>query len=209
MNVLIFGATGGIGKWAVKHARERGYNVTVYVRNAAKIKDETLHVVEGEITDYEKMKEAVRGQDAVVWTIGIPLKRDYEGTAATDGHVNLLKAMEETGVRRLVDWGTPSVKFDKDKKSFTTVVPGIAAGLLYTKAKKEMVDIGEMLKQSDLDWTLVRFIAPKDKPFTRKIKVSFGDKTINWIISRADIAYFMINQIEDMTYNKSMPIIGS
>lgn len=36
MKVLIFGATGGIGKWAVKHALMQGHEVTVFVRNASK-----------------------------------------------------------------------------------------------------------------------------------------------------------------------------
>ena len=209
MKVIIFGATGGIGKWAVKHAKDKGYEVTVYVRNAAKITDKDINVVQGEISDYDKMKDALMGQDAVVWTVGLPLKRDYEGTATTDGHKNLLKAMKETGVKRLVDWGTPSVHSEEDKKSFTTVVPGFMASILYTKAKSEMVAIGEMLKNSDLDWTLVRFMAPKDTPFTGKVKVSFGDVKAKWNISREDIAWFMVNQIEDRTYIRSMPIIGS
>lgn len=37
MKVLIFGATGGIGKWAVKHAFKKGHEVTAFVRNPQKI----------------------------------------------------------------------------------------------------------------------------------------------------------------------------
>ena len=193
MKVIIFGATGGIGKWAVKHAQEKGYDVSVYVRNPAKIKDASLNVIQGEVNDYEKMKEAIRGQDAVVWTVGIPLKRNYEGTASSDGHANLVRAMEETGVKRLIDWGTPSVRSVEDKKSFLTVIPGIAAGILYTKAKKEMVAIGDQLRASSLDWTMVRFLAPKDTPYTGNVKVSFGDKKLKFSISREDIAAFILN----------------
>ena len=50
MKVIIFGATGGIGKWAVKYALEKGYDVTVFVRNAKKVQPhEHLTVIEGQI----------------------------------------------------------------------------------------------------------------------------------------------------------------
>lgn len=50
MNVIIFGATGGIGKWAVKHALQSGHHVTAYVRNAQKITEtnQNLTVIQGE-----------------------------------------------------------------------------------------------------------------------------------------------------------------
>lgn len=211
MNVIIFGATGGIGKWAVKHALEKGYNVTAYVRNIQKveIKNEKLSIVQGEICDYDKVKSALAGQDAVIWCVGIPMKNKLVKFESQKGHEILLKAMKEQGVKRLIDWGTPSVAFNKDKKSFITVVPGIMAGIMFSKAKAEMVAIGQLLKKSDLDWTMVRFMMPQDTAYTGEVKVGFGDVKMNFTISREDIGAFMVEQIESKKYIKSMPIIGS
>ena len=209
MNVLIFGATGGIGKWAVKHAKEKGYQVTVYVRSAAKIKDADVRVVEGEISDYNRVRAALNGQDAVIWCVGIPLKRKYEKMASLEGHQVLLRAMKDAGVKRLIDWGTPSVPFEKDKKGWMTAVPSVLAELFLTQAKKEMVAVGDLLKTSDLDWTMVRFMAPKDTPYTGKVKVSFGETKLSFNISREDIGAFMAEQVESRQYIRSMPIIGS
>ena len=77
MNVIIFGATGGIGKWAVKYALQSGYHVTAYVRNAQKITQTDAHltVIQGDIYDQQKMTKALSGQDAVVWCVGIPMKK--------------------------------------------------------------------------------------------------------------------------------------
>ena len=72
-----------------------------------------------------------------------------------------------------------------------------------------MCAIGDLVKQSDLDWTLVRFMAPKDTPYTGKVKVGFGDTKMNFNISREDIGAFMVEQIESKEYIHSMPIIGS
>lgn len=211
MKVIIFGATGGIGKWAVKYALQKGHQVTAYVRNQQKmnIQEANLKVIQGEITDYSLMLQSVKGQDAVIWCVGIPMARKYEKMNSLEGHKILLKAMQEANVKRLIDWGTPSIPFSKDKKSFITVVPAILAGIALTQAKKEMVAIGELVQQSDLDWTIVRFMAPKDTSYTGKVKTGFGDTKMSFNISREDIGAFMVEQLENDKYIHSMPIIGS
>lgn len=211
MNVIIFGAAGGIGRYAVKHALAKGYQVTAYLRdkNKLNITDEKLKIVEGEISDYTSVLNALKNQDAVIWCVGIPLRRRYEEMQSVEGHRVLVKAMKEAGVKRLVDWATPSVPFEKDKKSFITVVPGIMAGIALTMAKKEMVEIGKLIQSSDLDWTLVRFMAPKDTPYAGNVKVGFGDVKMSFAISREDIGSFMVEQVVSKQYLHSMPIIGS
>lgn len=211
MNVIIFGATGGIGKWAVKHALQRDYHVTAYVRNAQKITEtnKNLTIIQGDIHDQQEMTKALSGQDAVVWCVGIPMKKSYQKMESLEGHKTLIKAMKANQVKRLVDWGTPSIHFEQDKKSLITVVPGIIAGLLFSQAKKEMLAIAEVLQESDLDWTLVRFMAPQNTCYTGNVKAGFGDIKMNFSISREDIGAFMIKMLDSDEYIHSMPIIGS
>ena len=166
-------------------------------------------VVEGNISNQAKVKRALEGRDTVIWCVGIPMKRKLPGHDSLEGHEVLLEATRETGVTHLVDWGTPSIHFTKDKRSFITVVPGILAGFALTDAKKEMAAIGDLLEKSDLDWTMVRFMAPKDTPYTGNVKVGFGDVKMNFAISHEDIAALMVEQVEDRSYIRSMPIIGS
>lgn len=52
-------------------------------------------------------------------------------------------------------------------------------------------------------------MSPKNSSFTKDIKVSFGDVKVNFNISREDIAYFMVEQLDSTKYLYSMPIIGS
>lgn len=209
MKVLIFGATGGIGKHAVVHAQKKGYDVAVFVRNASKVKAQGVKKIEGNISNLDEVAKALEGIDAVIWCVGIPMTRKYEKMESLEGHKVLLEAMKQKGVKRLIDWGTPSTPFEKDKKSLITVVPGILASLFLPMAKKEMIAIGNLLKESDLDWTLVRFMAPKDSEFTGKVKVGFGDVKMKFAVSREDIAAFMVEQVESKEYLQAMPIIGS
>lgn len=210
IKVAIFGAAGGIGKYAVQHSLDRGYHVNAYVRSKSKLKleHENLTVIQGEINNYESVNKALKGCDAVIWCVGIPMKK-YVGMASLDGHKVLIRAMKDCGVSRLIDWATPSIPFEKDKKSFITVVPKLLAGLFLKQAKTELIAIGELIVNSDLDWTLVRFIAPKDTPYTGKIKVGFGNVKMRFNISRSDIAAFMVEQMSVKKYVHSMPIIGS
>ena len=210
MKVAIFGASGGIGKHAVQHALKKGYEVNAVVRNPVRftITHENLTLIEGEINDSTIIKEALNGCDAVIWCVGIPMKK-YEGTPSLDGHKILLKTMHELGITRLIDWATPSVPFEKDKKSFITVVPGLLAGIALKQAKKEMIAIGELVSNSGLDWTMVRFMAPKNTPYTGNVKVGYGDVKMSFAISREDIGAFMVEQVESRKYVCSMPIIGS
>ena len=72
-----------------------------------------------------------------------------------------------------------------------------------------MIEIAELLKNSDLDWTLVRFLRPLDTPYKGKVSVGFGNIWfMNFSISREDIGAFMVEQVESKEYIRSMPIIG-
>lgn len=210
MKVIIFGASGGIGKFAVQHALDRGYEVKAFLRNPSKltIKHENLATVQGEINNYNDIKKAIFDCDAVIWCVGIPMKK-YKHMDSLEGHQNLLKAMNECNIKRLIDWATPSVHFKMDKKSFITVVPRFMAGILFPMAKKELISIADMITASKLNWTIVRFMAPKDTPSIGSVKVGFGDTKMNFNISREDIGAFMVEQLSSNTYEYSMPIIGS
>lgn len=211
MKIAVFGATGGIGKFVVKHSLEQGYSVNAYIRNPDKIQsvDKNLNIIIGEVSDYNKIKEVITGCDAIIIALGISMKWGVEDTSSIIAHKNIIKAMKKLNVKRVIDWSTPTVKFKNDKPAFSTIVPGIMASLFLRKAKKVLVEVNKLIIESNLDWTIVRFMAPKDSSFTKSTKVSFGDVKLNFKISREDIAYFMVNQISNNEYLHSMPIIGS
>ena len=211
MKIAIFGASGGIGKFVVKHALNKGYNVNAYVRNQSKLKlsNKNLTVITGELNDYESIKEAITDCEAVISVLGVPMKFTYKSMDSLEGHINIIKAMKELGISRLIDWATPSVHYPKDSRSIITIIPGIMAGILFPKAKKEIIAITDAIQSANLDWTIIRFMAPQNTTFIGKVKVSFGDNKMNFSIAREDIAKFMVDQLESSEYIHSMPIIGS
>ena len=211
MEITIFGASGGIGRLLVEQALDAGYMVKAYVRNPSKLEltHQNLEIIKGELSDFENIRTAIAGVDAVISTLGPPLKRNYKGWAILDAHINIVKAMEMEGVNRFITIATPSVNFNWDISSITTKMPTIMAKLFFPKAYKEIVKVGNVVSYSKLDWTIVRFIAPNNKPLTGSVKVTFGETKIKWGISRADIAAYLLLQVEDAQQIYSMPIIGS
>jgi len=210
MKLTIFGASGGIGRILVQKALDEGHEVTAYVRKADgfSISDPSLHIIQGELSESKKLNKAVSEADAVVSTLGPPLKFSYPGMPIAEGHKHIVQAMETNKVKRFVTIATPSIKFEKDKRSLTTVLPRIMARIIFPKPYKEIITLGEIVTHSSLDWTIVRFIAPNDTAETRKIKVTFGREKINMSISRSDIAGFILQELKNNEYIHSMPIIG-
>src|SRR5687767_10813248 len=102
--VVIFGATGPTGRHVVEMALGRGYDVTVFVRDPAKLPDDTrhVHVINGDVVaDADSVAEAVRGQDVVISALGRGRSFKAHGLIEKAARA-LVRAMEGEGVRRLV-----------------------------------------------------------------------------------------------------------
>lgn len=141
--------------------------------------------------------------------MGIPMKFTYESIDSLGGHINIIQAMKELGITRIIDWATPSVHYQKDSRSLIIIIPGIIAGIVFSKAKKEIIAIANAIQSASLDWTIDRFMAPKNTSYTGNVKVGFSDAKMSFNIACEDIAAFMVRQVESMEYMHSMPIIGS
>jgi putative NADH-flavin reductase len=61
VKIIIFGATGGIGRLLVKQALDNGYNVRAYIRNPSKLKmkHQNLETIQGELHDFDRIKQAI------------------------------------------------------------------------------------------------------------------------------------------------------
>jgi hypothetical protein len=63
---------------------------------------------------------------------------------------------------------------------------------------------------SGLDWTIVRFLAPKDGPATGRLRQGFyGSDKLGFNVTRADIAAFTVTQVDDDRYIGAAPAISN
>ncbi|HEY0167400.1 MAG TPA: SDR family oxidoreductase [Jatrophihabitans sp.] len=213
MNVTVFGATGGVGSQVVDQLRSRGHTVTAYVRNPAKVSiawDENVTVVVGHLNDAEQIDRAVQGADAVISALGPSLDRKATGLPLIEGTRNIVEAMQRHGVRRYIGNGTPSVLDPREKPTWQTRLSTFMAKTFLRRAYDELLGMSEIVMTSELDWTIVRFLAPKDGPGAGRLRQGFyGHDRLGFNITRADIAAFTAGQIDDDRYIAAAPAISN
>lgn len=211
MKITIFGATGGAGKQLVEQALSAGDQVVAYARNPSKlntIKHENLTIVQGELTDQAMIESAVSGTDAVISVLGP--RGGSKSKPLTRGTQNIVEAMQKKGVRRLIISSTASVSDPND-------LPDRKVNALVNLVKRtmhdvyeEIISVAETVRKSDRDWTIVRLIMLNNKPKSGKVKVGYlGKGEVGTRISRADVADFMLKQIQDTKYLRQAPVISN
>jgi len=208
--INVFGATGGTGKQVVEQALASGYEVVAYARNPSKlsITNEHLLIVQGELSDAASIENAVAVADAVISTLGP--RGGSKNKPLTQGTQNIIAAMKKQGVHRLIITSTISAKDPNDKPEFRArFLVGLVKRTM-NDAYEEIVSVAEAVRASDLDWTIVRLTMLNNKPKSGKVRAGYlGRGEVGSGISRADIADFMLSQIEDVKYVRQAPAISN
>jgi NAD(P)H-binding len=151
MKLLIFGSTGSIGRPLIEQALEQGHEVTAFARNPAKldIQHPNLKVVQGNVLNLASVEQAVQGQDAVLCVLGSGSKR--KGTIRSEGTRQIIRAMEKTGVRRLICQTTLGAGESWGNLNFFWKY--IMFGYLLQEVFADHERQENEVKQSHLDWT--------------------------------------------------------
>ena len=210
MKLIVFGASGRTGHEIVQQALAQQHTVTAFVRDpdSFEIKHDHLKVIRGDITAYQDVEKAISGHDAVLSALG-PRTLIKRIPALVSGIQNIVRAMENTGVRRMVyesALGVGDSEADQNLVFRYFILPVLLGRDYADHAANE-----QTIRTSTLDWVIVRPARLVDGPRTGKYKVSlrlsatfpFGR------VIRADVAEFMLRQLTDSTYLKKTPgILG-
>ena len=203
MKVLIIGATGQI---LMREALAQGHEVTALARNPSALapEDHRLRVLHGNALDASSVGTAVAGQDAVLSALGTRSARPT--TLFSESTHNVISAMNKHGVRRLVCISGIGAGDSKGHVGFLydrIMLPFVVKNIYEDKTRQE-----EAIKQSDLDWVIVRPARLTDEPAKGEYSVFLDGSYTATKISRADVADFMLAQLTDDTYVHKMPVIS-
>ena len=194
MQITIFGATGKTGIELVNQALEKGHAVTAFVRDPARlaVEDESLTIIEGDIVDPASVARAVQGKDAVICTLGAG--SDLKKTSVrTDGTVNIINGMKEYNVNRLIAISAMGVGDSWDTLSLLNKF--VFATLL--KSSREDHEAQEAaVRDSGVDWTVIRPSGLTDTPRTGSYKVGENISATTYKIARADVADLALKELE-------------
>jgi putative NADH-flavin reductase len=198
--ILVFGASGGTGRNIVSQALDQGHDVTAFVRVPGKvgIQHPRLREAFGDAAnDAQSVMRAIPGHDVVIGALGVGKSFVPNGLIESSMR-NVVTAMEAAGVRRLVwqsAFGVGGTRRD---------APIVAKVFMATLLRRVYADkrAGEAyLRQRDLDWTLVCPTMLTDASGTGTYRCGerldlHGMPTV----ARADVARFMLTQLDDKTY---------
>ena len=197
MKVIVFGATGKTGLHVCWQAVEQGQQVTAFTRSMSKIDGQItgLQVAQGDVTDIDSVAASVAGQDAAIIALGSNGLRDR--TTLSVGTRNVLNGMTKHGVGRLVVLSAAGVG---ESWKQTPWLAKIMFRTLLRNIYADHVAQEELVMASSLDWTIMRAAILKDGPATNDYIASNSGKVGH--INRADLAQFLVRQVDDSAYSR-------
>ena len=197
MKVIVFGATGKTGIHVCWEALEKGHEVTAFTRSASKVEGKSLRllVAQGNVNDADSVAASVAGHDAAIIALGSNGLRDR--TTLSVGTRNVVNGMTKHGVGRLVVLSAAGVG---ESWKQTPWLAKIMFRTLLRNIYADHVAQESVVMDSLLDWTIVRAAILKDGSATGEYTASNEGKVGN--INRADVARFMVQQLDDSAYSK-------
>jgi putative NADH-flavin reductase len=208
MKLTIFAATGGIGRQAFEQAIAAGHPVTAVVRTPNSL-PEGARIVAADLVaaDPAVIESAVGGADAVLSCLGP--RSISESGIASQGTRAIIQAMKATGVRRLVVISAAPIstvpspgrstppKHDPGEGFFMRTLLGPLAKAVLRRPYADLALMEDLLRDSGLDWTVVRPPRLTNGPLTGTYRTALGQNLRRGLlISRADVAHFMLRALE-------------
>lgn len=212
MNILVLGATGRTGKIFAKLATNHNYQVTAIVREKNRGTLPKVKYIEGSPTDGKLLSDALRGIDTVVVSLNINRTSDNPFskvisplTLISDSVKALIPAMENNGVKRIVTISASGV--GDSWKHMILIVRLLIRYSNIMRAYEDHDRQEQLIKKSNLDWTIVRPVMLNDKE-SDKYTATLG-KPKGGSISRAGLAKFVLDALEEEKYVKDIVTLYS
>ena len=206
--VLIIGASKGIGLETTRQALDAGHRVRAFARSAAdiRISDPDLEKVRGNALRNSDVTAAVTGMDAVIQVLGVGLGDLFLPVHLfSDATRILLAAMQTQGVKRLIcvtGFGAG------DSRANINCLQLLPFRFFFGRAYDDKDVQERLIKDSAFDWTIARPGVLTSGSRTGRYKILKDPlEWRNGIISRADVADFLVQQIEDRAYLRKTPVL--
>lgn len=210
--IALFGATGPTGKQIIEEALHRGYALSVYTRDVKKLDAFAgkIGIVVGDLQDRNAIAQCIEGADAVVSALGPNTAKVKADRPIMRGLANIMSAMNQSGVRRLIQVSTASYRHPDDGVDMKTRALALMFKMVARKAYDDIKSTGELIADSELDWTLVRIPFLKDDSTNDQIKVgAYGKTKLGMTLSRSNLAKFLMDQVTDKTFVRAAPGIAN
>lgn len=207
MQITVFGASGRVGRLVVELALDEGISVVAFVHSKNPfVDDKRLTVVKGDISDPEAVKNALKGSQAAISTLGSWGTKDKN--VLSEGMRTIIPAMEAVKINRLITVTGSGAIWSGDNPSFIDKSSHLLLGLVAPKILRDGEDHLRQLDASGLDWTSIRSPVMSSKDSVR-YRLSTKAPSLIAKIPRRAVAKCLVDQLESADFSRKAPHIHS
>jgi len=206
MKITILGPTGPTGRQLVAQALARGHEVTAFAREPAALPVHRGLITErGSIADAAALDSAIAGREAVICALGGKPWRRRERVCSTAMR-HAVVSMQRHHVRRVVAISTFGAGETGPRVGW--FVRHLVLGLMLRSEVADKEAMEAILESSGLDWTVVRVGLLHDGP-ARGAWRAADDASMYGMgrIARADVAAFILDQLDDASWIRRKPAL--
>jgi putative NADH-flavin reductase len=208
MNIVVFGASGKVGRLVVNRLIEQNHKVTAFVhKNNPFEANKRLMIMKGNIYSQEDIDKAIKGCNIVISTLGswnTPKKN-----ILTSGMEIIIPSMKKHNINRIITLTGADAQSKQDKISPTSLMTHFIFGLI---ARKVLID-GErhlqILEASDLNWTTIRSPRMRNSDSSGKYLLDFNYPKPWQSVSRRDVAKAICDLVDNKGFLGKSPFIHS
>jgi uncharacterized protein YbjT (DUF2867 family) len=203
LKVIVFGATGRVGRAVALTLLAAGHEVTAFARDASKLPTQRpLPSVVGDALNADDVMRALPGHDAVVVALGdsvnpiaikLGMKRNTAPDICEKGTANVIAAAKAAGVKRLIC--VTSYGVGDTRELPPPIHKRIFRWLQLTEQMEDKEKQEALVKASDLDWTIVQPVGLTDGAATGRWLASVKGERRKRTISRIDLAAFITDSL--------------
>jgi putative NADH-flavin reductase len=160
----------------------------------------------GDALQSQDVETALTGIDVVIQTLGVGLGDLFRPVNLfSDATRVLIAAMKSQGVKRLIcvtGFGAGS------SRAAIGPLQRLPFQLVFGRAYEDKSRQERLIEESLIDWTIARPGVLTNGPRTGRYKIlTEPSQWRNGIISRSDVADFLIRKIDDQTYFHKAPVL--
>ncbi len=214
MKLIVFGATGGTGRELLAQGAAAGHDMTAFTRrtfdptpvaSSPTTMPPAPRIFSGDVLHAESVANAVKGHDAVLSCLGTRPWRHVD--ICSGGIATIIPAMQAAGIKRIIAMSSLGVGRPDEPRG--GVVVRVGGALLLRKAFRDKLAMERLLEQSDLEWIVVRPGFLTEGNPKRSWRAADDGSIKGGVITRADTAAFMLQQLTSSEWLRRKPAIVS